>query len=190
MDRKGYVFIPATTGFCSMVSWLARQILTKKIHAHCWITHSDGDRARASLAGMQITHLCAEHYSVFLRAPFTLLDAGIKMIKPSFSALLAYPARKPRRNHRPLDLLHGQAGDSTNQPCVRCRGAGTTIKADATTHKHVHEPFKTRPLADAPIWRGKSNRFLKGRDKLNKTLARTHVENVSQNKSTNLLGPA
>lgn len=69
---------------------------------------------------MQITHLCAEHYSVFLRAPFTFLDAGIKVVEPSFSALLAYPAWKPRRNHGPLDLLGGKVETiRINRVCVQ-----------------------------------------------------------------------
>ncbi len=43
--RKRYVFTPATTDACSLVSWLARQVL-KQTHTHKHLTHTNCDGVR------------------------------------------------------------------------------------------------------------------------------------------------
>lgn len=68
-----------------------------------------GDNAMAN------PHLGAEHDSIFLRTPFALFDAGIKVVEPPLTALLAYPARKPGRNDGPLHLHDGKVSEKRSQ---------------------------------------------------------------------------
>ena len=63
-----------------------------------------------------IIYLRPEDDSVFLRTPFALLDAGVQVIEPSLAALLAYPSRKSRRNHRPFHLLREKKQRPSNTP--------------------------------------------------------------------------